>query len=135
MSVGVRLGVIVIKEILCVFVVFAFLPIANASNQTFMYQGTLQSVSTTLTNPYDSASVVVSGTFNVNNATYTGQGSGNTLLMTNSSDFLTLDSGGTPNVQTVVDVQRIITGNGNDILDMASATFPSGNGDLRRLGQ
>jgi Ca2+-binding RTX toxin-like protein len=47
--------------------------------------------------------------------------------MTNSSDLLTLDSalaGHTPNVQTLVDVDnRVVTGNGADFLDLASANF------------
>jgi Ca2+-binding RTX toxin-like protein len=103
--------------------VIACAAIANASNQTFIFQGTFTAISTTITNPYDSSTASFTGTYNLNTATYSGQGSGNTLLMTNAADFITLDSGGSPNVQTVVNVQRIITGNGNDVLDMASANF------------
>ena len=112
------------KKLLLILSVAIFPTMANAANQVFIYQGSgLQSVSTTLTNPYSLAQVAVSGMYNVNTGTYAGQGAGNTLEMTNSSDFITLDSGGMPNVQTVSDVQRIITGNGNDILDMASSNF------------
>lgn len=120
---GVLTGVIVMKTIGLFMAVVAFAPIAIAANQTFIYQGTFSAVSTTLTNPYDSGTASFTGTYNLNTGTYVGQGTGNTLLMTNSSDFITLDSGGTPNVQTVVDVQRIITGNGNDVVDMASSNF------------
>jgi hypothetical protein len=111
------------KKLLLILSVAVFPMIANAANQVFIYQGTIQSVSTTLTNPYSLATAAVNGMYNVNQSTYAGQGTGNTLEMTNSSDFITLDSGGMPNVQTVSDVQRIITGNGNDILDMASSNF------------
>jgi Ca2+-binding RTX toxin-like protein len=46
--------------------------------------------------------------------------------MTNSTDLLTLESGQSghlPNTQTVVNIQRIITGNGNDFVDLASTSF------------
>jgi Ca2+-binding RTX toxin-like protein len=111
------------KKLLLILGVAIFPAIANAANQTFIFSGTMQSVSTTLTNPYSLATLAVSGMYNVNNGIYAGQGTGNQLLMTNSSDFITLDSGGVPNVQTVSGVQRIVTGNGNDIVDMASANF------------
>jgi len=99
---------------------------ARASNQTLMYSGTTGPVSTTLTNPYDSTLATLSGTYSINNSTYTGTGTGNSLFMSNSTEFITLDSattGHSPNVQTVVDVQRILTGNGDDVVDMASANF------------
>jgi hypothetical protein len=118
------------KKVLLILSAAVFPAIANAANQVFMFSGTTQSVSTTLTNPYSLAAVAVSGMYNVNNSTYAGQGTGNTLLMTNASDFITLDSGGMPNVQTVSDVQRIVTGNGNDIVDMASSNFTLGDLDI-----
>jgi Ca2+-binding RTX toxin-like protein len=119
--------VVEVKKNLLLFAVLAFPAIAGAANQTFLFQGTLTAVSpTTLTNPYDGATATLSGIYNVNVGIYNGQGTGNTVLMTNSTDLLTLDSAGSghlPNVQTVNDVQRIVTGNGDDFLDLASANF------------
>src|SRR5262249_55131004 len=97
-------------------------------DQVFVFSGTMTALTNdTITNPYDSATATLNGTYNINNSTYTGQGTGNTVLMTNSADFLTLDSalaGHTPNVQTLVDIDfRVVTGNGNDFVDLASANF------------
>ena len=115
-----------VKKKLLLFGVLAFGPIAGASNQTFIFSGTQGPVSTTITNPYNGTIAVLSGTYNVNQAVYTGTGTGNTLLLTNATDLITLDSaltGHTPNVQTVVDIQSIFTGNGDDFVDLASANF------------
>ena len=98
-------------------IIFGGATIVNAANQIFLFSGTQGSISTTLTNPYDGATVNINGTYNVNNSTYNGQGLNNTLIMTNNADFITLDSSGT---QTLSDVQQIVTGNGNDIIDLAN---------------
>jgi alpha-tubulin suppressor-like RCC1 family protein len=99
----------------------AVLPVfLYAANQTFIYQGAVQSVSVTLTNPYSQAQITLNGNYNVNTGTYNGQGSGNTLLMTNASDLLQLAPAG---VAVLSDIQRIVTGNGDDVVNLASTSF------------
>src|SRR3982750_1920553 len=95
------------------------------SNQTFIFQGTLQQINQTVTNPYYGGAFTLKGIYNVNTGTYNGTGTGNTLLMTNATDAMfVLDSS---NHQTISDIQRIITGNGNDFLDLASTTVNLGD--------
>jgi hypothetical protein len=103
--------------VVAIIITFACSAIASAANQTFIESGSFQPVSTTLTNPYTNATATISGTYFVNSGIYNGQGASNTLLLSNSPDFLTIDSSGT---QTISDVQRIVSGNGNDVVDLAN---------------
>ena len=85
----------------------------------------VQPVSTTLINPYSLAAMPINGTYDVNNSSYNGNPANfNTLLMTNTPDFLLLDSAG---VQTMFNMNRVVMGDGNDVMDMASATFTVGD--------
>ncbi len=113
-----------LRKVLPFLSVFALPFSAHASNQVYLFQGAQQSVSETLTNPYSLDTISVNGTYNVNVGTYTGTGSLNTLLMTNNTDLLTLDLGG---VQALSNIQQLVTGDGDDIVDLASANFSLGN--------
>jgi RTX calcium-binding nonapeptide repeat (4 copies) len=95
----------------------------TAGNDILFLQGSLQSVSRTLVNPYSGAAYVVNGTYYVNTAIYDGLGGLDTLLMTNGADFLLLDEGG---VQNVFNTERFIAGTGDDIVDLASSLFVLG---------
>lgn len=108
------------RKLLPMLSLFALPVTATASDQVFTYQGVQQSVSETLTNPYTLATVTLDGTYNVNVGTYNGTGTGNSLLMTNFSDLLLLDANG---VQSLSDLFRIVLGNGNDVVDLASLDF------------
>lgn len=96
----------------------------TSSNDILFFNGSLQSVATTLTNPYSLQSVTVNGTFNVNLSSYDGLGGTDTLSMTNFGDYLVLDHGG---VQMLFNVERIIAGDGGDVVNMASASMVLGN--------
>jgi hypothetical protein len=106
------------------------------ANDVFFYQGTLQPVDTTLTNPYSGAQLVVNGTYNVNQASYDGLGGIDTLFMTNLAEFLELDAGG---VQMLFNLEVFFAGDGDDILDLASTAFapntnpPDANGRARTV--
>ncbi len=85
----------------------------------------MEQIDETVTDHYYGQSFTLDGIYNVNTGTYNGTGTGNTLEMTNFTDAMfVLNSS---NQQTISDVQRIITGNGNDFLDLASATINLGD--------
>ena len=86
------------------------------------FQGTLQAVSTTLTNPYSLAQVSVNASFNVTTETYDGMGGFDTLLLTTAGDFIPPDIGGTP---TLINIERVVAGDGNDLIILASGSIAS----------
>jgi hypothetical protein len=90
------------------------------TNIVYFFQSSLVPVTMTLTNPYSGATLSLNGTYNANTSTYQGAGTFNTLLMTNATDLMPLDQGG---VQTVCNMNRIILGNGDDVLDLTSTRF------------
>jgi Ca2+-binding RTX toxin-like protein len=93
-------------------------------NDTLFFQGVLGPVSTTLTNPYDGTTFTINDTYNNNTATYDGLGGTDTLLLTNVADLLLPETGG---VQTIVNMENIVAGNGADVIDVASTSFTLGN--------
>lgn len=82
------------------------------------FDGALQELNTTLTNPYSGAEVLVSGTYNVNVASYKGIGTSNDAINgTPLDDVLFIhDPAG---VQRVCGVETILAQNGFDILFLA----------------
>jgi hypothetical protein len=90
----------------------------NGNNVLFM-QGALQTVTTALTNPHNGAQAAIDGTYNVNLETYDGMGGIDTLFLTNAGDYLLPETGGVP---TLISVERLIAGDGNDVIVLASAT-------------
>lgn len=80
---------------------------------------------TTITNPYSNESIVVSGSYRVNQNTYDGLDGFDRLAMTSVGDALFLtDSSGT---QTLSNMEVVIAGNGNDIIDLSHETIVLGN--------
>jgi Ca2+-binding RTX toxin-like protein len=93
-------------------------------NDTLFFQGVLEMVSTTLTNPYDGTTFTINDIYNNNTATYDGLGGTDTLLMTNVNDLLLPETGG---VQSIMNIENIVAGNGGDVIDLASTSFTLGN--------
>ena len=99
--------------------------VGTNSTDQFGWNGTLQSLDTTLTNSYSGLSVALNGTFNVNTETYDGQGGRDFLFGTDFSDVLIMDAA-TP-TPVVVDIEVFVLGDGDDVLDLSSLTFNLGD--------
>lgn len=95
-------------------------PLKLIAQDFLFFEGTEQQVTKTLTNPYDGTEVFLDGIYNLNTSSYQGTGL-TTLIGTSSKDYLSIenDSG----EQTIKDTRVIIAGNGNDIMNLASAIY------------
>jgi Ca2+-binding RTX toxin-like protein len=93
-------------------------------NDIIFFQGTSQS-GVTVTNAYTGETLVLGGTFNANTQVYDGLAGIDTLFMTNVSDLITLRDGS--NNQTILRIERIIAGNGDDVINLSDGTFVLGN--------
>jgi cysteine-rich repeat protein len=93
----------------------AFTAAQNASTMNFI--GSLQALNTTLVNPYSGASVLLSGTFNVNTSSYKGVGANDVLLGTNQSDVLFVQA--PIGTQRICGVETIRSQNGIDAMIVA----------------
>jgi hypothetical protein len=92
----------------------------TAGNDTLTMQGVLTSVSESITNAYTGEIEVLNGTYNVNTDAYNGLGGNDTLLMSNTNDFLSLGLGTN---RTIFSVETFIAGNGDDVVNMTDPTF------------
>lgn len=104
---------------------------ATQFDDVIFFTGTIQTVTTTLTNPYSSKSYFIDDEYNVNNSSYDGMGgTGDILFMTSFGDFLTIknDIG----VQLVKNMEIFIAGNGGDVINLADDTLTYG--DVTILG-
>ena len=91
--------------------------VGAVSGTSMAFQGTVQSVSTTLTNPYSGQVLPIGGFFNVNTTSYEGLSSNDTLLGTSLGDFLLVeDPIGT---QRICGVENVITANNFDSMILA----------------
>lgn len=118
-------------SLLFLFCLFSFpnmvlaLPIIGTNGNDLLFMtGALQPVSTTITNPYSGASVSINGTYFVSPDTYDGLAGVDSLFMTNQDDMILPETGG---VQTLASVERLIAGDGNDIIHLASTGYTLGS--------
>lgn len=111
----------------------------NGNNFLF-FSGTVQQYSTTVTNPYTGQSFLVDDEKNVNQASYDGLGGFDTLLMSNYGDVLYADNSvdayatGVSTAQMLVNVERIIAGEGGDVIVTASTNFTLGDTNIEGGG-
>src|SRR4029079_18150657 len=77
--------------------------------------------STTLTNPYTGESLSINNTYNLNADIYDGLAGSDTLICTNVADALLLRNGS--NQQTMFNMERIVAGDGADLINMADPSF------------
>jgi serralysin len=96
----------------------------TAGNNILMFQGQDGLYQATLTNPYSGVSVTIDENKNIGTHSYDGLGGTDSLFMTNTGDVLvTFGEDGI----TIKDVERIIAGNGGDVISIASASISYGN--------
>ena len=94
-------------------------------NDILFFDGVLDELDTTLINPYSGETLPAHNLYNINRTTYNGLAGIDTLLMTNVSDAL---SAAVPDGrQSIANVERIIAGDGADIIALASSTFVLGD--------
>jgi Ca2+-binding RTX toxin-like protein len=99
---------------------------ATEFDDFIFFTGTMQQITTTLTNPYSSKSYFIDDEFNVNNSLYDGLGgTGDILFMTNFGDALSVNDGF--GVQLVKNIEIFIAGNGGDIINLADADITYGD--------
>jgi hypothetical protein len=97
------------------------------NDDLLFFQGQVQQLNTTLTNAYSGETIAVAAMHNVNTETYNGLGGTDTLLMTNANegDYLSLEN--EAGAQALFSVERIAAGDGNDIVNLSSATYTLGD--------
>ena len=94
-------------------------------NDFLLFEGALQTFSTTITNPYSGEAIVLNATYNVNTAIYDGLAGIDILLMTNVGDVLLLRD--PVKNQALFNVERVHAGSGPDVIHLADATFVLGD--------
>ena len=94
-------------------------------NDLLFFQGNIQPLVTTLTNPFSGASVPVNGIFNVNTVSYDGLAGIDNLLFTNQGDTIFLED--PPGLQSIFNIEVFILGAGGDIVHLANTTFSLGD--------
>jgi Ca2+-binding RTX toxin-like protein len=97
----------------------------TTGNDTLIFEGEIQQLSVTITNPYSSDSIDIDEELNVNTATYEGLTGFDTLSMTDFGDALFIeDENGD---QMVSSVERFSAGAGGDVINLASTNYTLGN--------
>ncbi len=91
----------------------------TSGNDVLLFVGSVSHLSTTLTNPYDGTEVLIDDDYNSSSLSYDGMGGTDTLLMSNIGDamFLILNS-----QIKFANIERIIAGEGGDVVILADAT-------------
>jgi Ca2+-binding RTX toxin-like protein len=92
------------------------------SNDFFYFSGEMEYLSTTITNPYSSASLTLEDEYKVNNSIYDGFDGTDILLMGSHDEALFIRMGDVDE-QTVSSVEVIIAGNGGDVIILADETI------------
>jgi len=94
-------------------------------NDFLIFQGTEEHLTTTLVNPYSGASIDIDDEYYLNTSSYEGFAGIDILFMTNLGDalFVTNDVGD----QMISSVERIIAGQGGDVIILADDTIELGN--------
>ncbi len=129
-----------IKEVLFIrFIVYmvSFILVTSASitaNADFVgtngddfisSQGTSQTVTKTITNSYTGESFSINDTYKLNNSIYDGLAGFDILSMSSVNDALFLENNS--GNQTVFNIEIIVAGNGNDIIDLSSTIYSIGS--------
>ncbi len=98
---------------------------ATEFDDFIFFTGSIQTVNTTLTNPYSSKSYLLDDEYNVNNASYDGLGGTDILSMSSMGEFLTIknDFG----VQLVKNIEIFLAGSGGDVINLADDTLTYGD--------
>ncbi|HTK84545.1 MAG TPA: Ig-like domain-containing protein [Patescibacteria group bacterium] len=100
--------------------------VTGTSGDDFLFfSGLEEELDITLTNAYSGETLFISDIYNVNTATYDGLTGNDTLLMTNVGDALFILNDA--NQQTLFSIERIVAGDGGDIINLASTTVTLGN--------
>lgn len=96
----------------------------TSGNDVLLFMGSVSHLSMTLTNPYDATEVLVDDDYNSSSLSYDGMGGTDTLLMTNIGDamFLVLNQ-----QIKFANIERIIAGEGGDVVVLADATETLGD--------
>jgi hypothetical protein len=119
-----RLTVFVAVLLLCT-VSSATDQVGTNGNDLLICGGVVQELSVTLTNPYSGEVISDDDVYNVNADTYNGLEGTDTLLLSNVADALFLVNDA--NQQTLVSVERVVAGDGGDIINLASKTILLGD--------
>ncbi|MFK7839567.1 MAG: calcium-binding protein [Bdellovibrionales bacterium] len=102
----------------------------NGNDFISFNDGTIQVVTTTLTNPYSSKSILIDDEYNVNSSVYDGLGGMDFFSMTSLGDFITITND--VGVQLIKNIEFFIAGNGGDVINLADADIEYG--DVTILG-
>jgi len=103
---------------------------ATEFDDFILFSGNVQTITTTLTNPYSSKSYMVDDEYNVNDSVYDGLGGQDILSFTSFGDFLTIKND--VGVQLVKNVEVFLAGNGGDVINLADSDLTYG--DVTILG-
>lgn len=96
----------------------------GAGNDILIFKGQSGQYTATLTNPYSGVTVSIDEMKNIGTHSYDGKGGADTVYMTNTGDVLV--AFGEDGI-TLKDVERIVAGNGGDVISIASATQSYGD--------
>ena len=105
----------------------------NNGDNFLFFTGAVQQYSATVTNPYTGQIFLVDDEKNVNQSSYDGLSGFDTLLMSNHGDVLYTDNSvdsytaGVSTGQMLANVERIIAGEGGDVIVTASTNFSLGD--------
>lgn len=110
---------------------------ATPNNDVIFFTGTLGQLTTSLVNAYSGEIVEVDDEYNINTTVYDGDAGTDTMLMSNYGDALFIHSttatqNDNTGIQTVMNIETFVAGNGGDIIDLSSKDFILG--DVRILG-
>jgi len=92
---------------------------ATEFNDFIFYTGQMTQITETLTNPYSSKSYDIDDEFNFNVTAYDGLGGDDTILMSSTGDYLSINN--SFGVQLVKNIETFIAGNGGDVINLADS--------------
>lgn len=98
---------------------------ATSGNDSILFTGTTQLVSTTLTNAYSGQTIVINQELIVNNGIYDGLAGHDILYMTATGDFLNITN--ELGEQTIFNIEAISASSGGDVINLSSADIVLGN--------
>jgi len=97
----------------------------NGNDYISFNDGTVQTVSMTLTNPYSSKSYLLDDDYNVNHSVYDGLGGSDIFAMTSFGDFITIKN--SVGVQLIKNIEIFIAGDGGDVIALADDALTYGD--------
>lgn len=110
-------------------------------NDVLFFMGALGQYTATITNPYSGQTLSVDDEKNINSSSYEGLSGFDTLIMSNVGDVIFADSSVNPNstdtvaTQMLSNVERILAGEGGDVIVTASTNFVLGNVIIEGAGE